>query len=90
MIDRRTFIQGAAFIGATPAIAALFSLLSPAQRHLSPVSSRLPQTAETEMNANSIVFKIDGWDCGADTALDRSSATMVLIRISQSWRTTWR
>jgi hypothetical protein len=90
MIDRRTFIQRAVFVAATPAIAALFSPPSSAQSHLSTVSNRLPQTAETRMDANSIMFKIDGWNCGGDIALDRLSANTVLIRINQSWQTVWR
>ena len=90
MIDRRTFLQRAAFVAATPPLAALFPLPSSAQPQLSTVLNRLPQTAETRTDANALVFKIDGWDCGGDLTLDGSPANTVLIRINQSWRTAWR
>jgi hypothetical protein len=83
IMDRRTFIQRAALVAATPAIAALFPLPSPAQSDLATSLSRLSRKARTGTDPNSIVFKIDGWDCGGDTTLDQSSMNMVLIRINR-------
>ena len=53
------------------------------------------------MDRNCVVFKIDGWDRCDEKAIDGSKAALsdsvtndptddrVLIRINQSWRTTW-
>jgi hypothetical protein len=89
IMDRRTFIQGAAFVAATPAIAGLFALPLSVQSHPTEVPSQPPQAAETRSDENSI-FKIYGWDDGGEIALDRSSANTVLIRINQFWRISWR
>ena len=90
IMHRRTFIQGAAFVAATPAIAGLFALPSSVQWHATVVQSRPPQAAETGSDENPILFKIYGWDGGGQIALDRSSTNTVLIRINQFWRIAWR
>jgi hypothetical protein len=90
IMHRRTFIQGAAFVAATPAIAGLFALPTSVQSHPTEVPSRSTQAAETGSDENSILFKIYGWDDGGEIALDRSSTNTVLIRINQFWRIAWR
>jgi hypothetical protein len=90
IMHRRTFIQGAAFVAATPAIAGLFALPSSVQSRPTEVPSRSTQAAETGSDENSILFKIYGWDDGGEIALDRSSTNTVLIRINQFWRIAWR
>jgi hypothetical protein len=98
IVDRRTFIVRTA-LGATAAgLANLLPLSPTAQAHATPLPVTLP-VGETDRNC--MVFKINGWDCD-DLAMDasnRASANSltndpagdkVLIRISQSWRTTWR
>jgi len=100
MINRRTFIQGAALVATTPALEALLSFSSTVQSHV----SRLPCTPPPKMVADGkamsfIVFKIDGWDRCDELVMDRlsanpvskfSNANQVLIRINQSWQTAWR
>jgi hypothetical protein len=83
-IDRREFIQAAALVATTPALAALIPLAPTAQA--SPVPSR-SWLAPDSADANSIVFKIDGWD-DCDTRVPEESE--VSIRINQSWRAAWR
>ena len=87
VIDRRHFIQGAAFVATAPVMAALVPLSMRAASQASVLGERVPQSATTGTDANSIEFKIDGWDhCDAKVP----SANEVLIRINQSWRTGWR
>jgi hypothetical protein len=72
-IDRRSFMQGAAFIAVTPAFAGLF----PA----APTTSRAREMAslpEKGTQGDRIVFKIDGWDLDAKNPSDN----VVLIRIN--------
>ena len=83
-IDRRAFIQCAAVVATTPAFAALLPLSPTVQA--SPVPNRSP-LAWDSTEANSIVFKIAGWDCYDAKG---SAEDEVLIRINQSWRTAWR
>jgi hypothetical protein len=84
IIDRRTFIQCATVAATTQALAALLPLSSHAQNAPAPGASHL---AAELRDANSIVFKIDGWDCSdAETSADNE----VLIRINHSWRAAWR
>jgi hypothetical protein len=81
-IDRRTFIQCAGVAAATPVFAALLPL-SPSAK-ASPLSrSSLAQDAT---NADSTVFKIDGWD---DCNRELLTGSEVSIRINQSWRAAW-
>jgi hypothetical protein len=58
-IERRTFIQRAALVAATPALANLLSLSSIAQSQAS-LGSLPPQPAVDEMSLNCPLFKIDG------------------------------
>jgi hypothetical protein len=100
MVDRRTFIQGAALVATTPVLEALLSFSSTVQSHVSLLAcTPPPQMAGDETAMSSIVFKIDGWDRCDELAMDRlsantvtrfSDANQVLIRINQSWRTAWR
>jgi len=100
MIDRRTFIQGAALVATTPALEALLSFSSTVQSHVSLLPCTPPPQMAGDGTAMSfIVFKIDGWDRCDELAMDRlsanpvtkfSTANQVLIRINQSWRTAWR
>jgi len=100
MIDRRTFLQGAALVVTPPALAALFSFSSTVQSRASRLPCALPPpTAGSGTAVNAIVFKIGGWDRCGDFARDRSSADPVTkdstanevwIRINQSWRSAWR
>lgn len=84
MINRRSFIQSAIVVAATPALATLFPLSTTARPSLGPEPS--PQAADTT-NPDRCVFKIDGWDhCEAKA----SDGNEVWIRIDQSWRTAWR
>jgi hypothetical protein len=83
-IDRRGFIQCAALVATTPVFTALLPFSPTAQAP--PVPGRLPSPRDST-DANSIVFKIDGWDCSDAKG---STENEVLIRINQSWRTAWR
>jgi len=83
-IDRRTFIQGAALVATTSAFAALSPPSSVMQASLVPAQS---PSADDATDAQSIVFKIHGWDyCDAEV----SNESEVWIRINQSWRSAWR
>ncbi len=78
MIDRRTFIQGAALLATAPAIAARLSLWSAARASL---------TTEDRKDDDSVKFKIYGWDhCDAEV----STGNEVLIRVDRSWHAAWR
>jgi hypothetical protein len=83
-IDRRSFIQSAAFVATTQAFPPLLPL--PSTMELSLVRAESP-SARDATDATCIVFKIDGWD---DRATRSVSENEVLIRINQSWRTAWR
>ena len=101
VIDRRTFIGTA--LGAAAA-ASFLSPSSTGQAHASPLPN--PSSAELAAgatNKNCVIFKIDGWDRCDDIAIDDGSGIAsadlvthddtgdhVLIKINQSWRTTWR
>jgi len=84
MIDRRAFIQGAALAATTPVIAALLPLSPHTQGSPAPGGSALTTDPH---DADSIVFKIDGWDC---SDAEHSTENEVLISISQCWRVAWR
>jgi hypothetical protein len=101
-IDRRTFIATA--LGATAATVANFTSRSStvqARTSLPPCLLKRELVA-SGMDRNCVVFKIDGWDCCDDIAIDGSkiasadlmthdpTADHVLIKINQAWRTTWR
>jgi hypothetical protein len=102
-IDRRTFILRTALFGTAAAVANSLSMSSTVQALASPLPG--PLTTELiagGMDRNCVVFKIDGWDRCDEKAIDDSTAALsdsvtndpaddkVLIRINQSWRTTWR
>ena len=93
MIDRRTFIAGAALLTATPAISALLPASSMRQSHASVISEALP------LQTDPVVITIAGWNLYDGIALDQSSTNpiakdstpnQVLIRLDRSWRTSWR
>jgi hypothetical protein len=78
MIDRRTFIQGAALLATAPAITARLPLWSVARASL---------TTEDEKDGGSVKFKIYGWDhCDAEVSIGNE----VLIRVDRSWHAAWR
>jgi hypothetical protein len=80
VINRRTFMQGAALLstgGLLSCSADLLACASPTQG--SPAS----QTAAVEANAKR-VFKVDGWE-RVDLAGDE-----VFIQVNRAWRTAWR
>ena len=78
MIDRRTFIQGAALLATAPAIAARLPLWSAARASL---------TTEDGKDEDSVKFKIYGWDhCDAEVSIGNE----VLIRVDRSWHAAWR
>jgi len=103
IVDRRTFILRTALGTTAAAIAALLPLSPTAPAHASLLPSPLPTTLRAGgTDRNCLVFKIDGWDSCDDLAMDGSNTApadsmindpagdRVLIRINQSWRTTWR
>jgi len=103
IVDRRTFIVSTALSVTAAGLANLLPPSPTAQAHASLVPTPLPTTLPTGgTDRNCVVFKIDGWNCCDDSAIYGSnraspdSATndatgdTVLIRINQSWRTTWR
>lgn len=102
MIDRRTFIVRTAIGAAAAAVASFLSLSSTPQAHASLADPSRTELVAGGMDRNSVVFKIDGWDRRDETAIDGSKIASadsaincptgdhVLIKINQSWRTTWR
>jgi hypothetical protein len=103
MLDRRTFIVRTALGATAAALANVLPVSSTAQADVSLQPSSVPAAlAAGGTDRSCIVFKIAGWDCCDDIAIDGSkiaSADLVtndptedkvLIRINQSWRTTWR
>ncbi len=101
-VDRRTFILRTALGTIAAAIAGLLPLSPTAQAYASRLPSPLPTTLPAGgTDQNCLVFKIDGWDscddamdgsntAPADSMINDPAADRVLIRINQSWRTTWR
>lgn len=87
MIDRRTFIQGAALVATTPALVALRPLSSEAQSRSSLLTTSVPPVRGDGADGNLVVFKIDGWDYFDPKG---STGNTVLIKINQSWRAAWR
>jgi hypothetical protein len=94
IVDRRTFIVASApFLAAASALASFPSLLPGA------APSQLPAVTD---DVEGVVFKIAGWDRGAEVAEDclgKSSAGLIasstmsdeiFISINRSWRTAWR
>jgi hypothetical protein len=100
MINRRGFIRDAAILVTIPALGGSRSFSSTVQAHASTPAHSLP--AEIDLLAadlNSIVFRIEGWDCCEVPSVDclsanrdaiKSTTNELSIRISQSWRTAWR
>jgi hypothetical protein len=85
-IDRRTFIQGAAFFATAPVIAAMLPLSSTAPSQVSQLGGPAREMVE-DATDNSTIFKIDGWD---RYNAEGPAGDEVLIKINQSWRTGWR
>jgi hypothetical protein len=102
-IGRRTLILGAGVAATASALANFLSFSSTALSH----ASRLPDPLLSQLPAGGtdigcLVFKIDGWDCRDDIAIDGamigstdpvtdgSAGEQVLISINRSWRTAWR
>jgi hypothetical protein len=81
IIDRRSFIQGSAFIASASVLATLIPRSLAAQIQ----SVRSEQSADAAVESP-VVFRIDGWNLDAE----RSEGNDMLIRINQSWRTAWR
>ena len=100
IVDRRTFLVRAALVVAGVALANLSPTLSTVQAHASLLPN--PRRASMATDRNSVVFRIDGWDCCDDIAIDGSKIASadfasndppgdpVWIRMNQSWRATWR
>ena len=101
VIDRRTFVLTSLGAGMAAAVANFLSLSSTPQARRSPLPNPLPtQLIPGGTDMNSVVFKIDGWDCcdegeindskmaWADLLNREPNGNHVLIRINQSWRTT--
>jgi hypothetical protein len=82
-IDRRTFLQEAAFFAMTPAIAAFLPRTSIAQQ---PRAKSAVEKLEGGTESKLVEFKIDGWKLSAE----RPTENEFLISINQSWRTAWR
>jgi len=103
IVDRRTFIVCTAFGAAAAALANLSLPFSTVEAHESLLPSPVPTSvAAAATDRNSVVFKIDGWDCCEAVAIDGSKSVSadfasngpaddrVRIRMNQSWRATWR
>ena len=103
MIGRRTFALGTAIVATAPALAKPLLLLSAARPSASLLPDSFPPlspSSGTDMSC--LVFKIDGWDHCADTAIDGTTTAsadpvtndptgdQMWISINQSWRTAWR
>lgn len=100
-INRRTFILRIASGAAAAALANILPLSSTSQEPTS-LPDPLTEVVATGSNGNCVVFKIDGWDRCDDIAIGCSKIALadlvtqdqtgdhVLIKINQSWRTTWR
>ena len=102
-IGRRDLIRGAALLGPASAIANLTFTSSILPAHAARVSDLFPQRPPVGgENMGRVAFRIDGWECNDEIAIDRSriptrdSAHLTLldhevwIGINQSWRATWR
>jgi hypothetical protein len=83
ILDRRTFLQEAAFFAMTPAIAAFLPRTSTAQQ---PRAKSAVEKLEGGTESKLVGFKIDGWELETRVPAENQ----VLIRINQSWRTAWR
>jgi hypothetical protein len=91
IINRRIFVQSAALVGAAPVLANLLLLPSGTQSREFQKTALMPaQHTRVNSDANSSLFKIDGWDRN-DIGVDRSQLdSHTVIRLTQSWRTAWR
>jgi hypothetical protein len=102
-IDRRTFILRTALFGTATAVATFLPLASTVQALASPLEDPVAtELIAGGMDRNCVVLKVDGWDRCDEKAIDGSRAALsdsvtndpndgrALIRINQSWRTTWR
>jgi hypothetical protein len=102
MINRRTFVQSAALVGAAPVLANLLLLPSESKSREILNTEPIPsQHTRAYSDKNSAMFKIDGWDWpdigvdrteleSADRISGTSSDRQPVIRLTQSWRTAWR
>jgi hypothetical protein len=98
LIDRRTFMQGAALLAA--------SGLMPLSRGVQAYASLRPGSLPTQMAVGGTgtqpVFKVEGWDRRDDipvgllktSSTDHSMGDLdggeVFIRVNQAWRSAWR
>ena len=96
VIDRRTFLRVSGFAAAGPALVSL-GLLARAEPSQAAQLSSTSDAPQPAVSTN--LFKIDGWDCCGDITTDRSLAVAaiddstrdpVLIKVTRSWRTSWR
>lgn len=103
MINRRIFVQNSVLVVAAPALGSLVPLSFANQTDALPHSELIPiQHTEVDTPMNSALFKIDGWDGCDDIGLGRSQSESVdrfsnitndsqaVIRLTQSWRASWR
>ena len=90
VIDRRTFIQSAAFLSTGGVLfysADVFANVSPTVR-----SGSAQTKAETDAKR---VFKVDGWDRDDHRPLEHLNSAdfagdEVFIQVNRAWRTAWR
>jgi hypothetical protein len=103
MINRRIFLQNSVLVVAAPALANLMPLSFANQSDALPHSEPIPiQHTEVDTPMNSALLKIDGWDYCNDITFGRSQSESVdrfsnnpidsqaVIRLTQSWRASWR
>jgi hypothetical protein len=103
IINRRTFVQNSVLVGAAPALANLVSLSFANQKDSLPHSEPIPiQHPEVDTPMNSSLFKIAGWDCCSNIGFGLSQSqsehrfsnitndSQAVIRLTQSWRASWR
>jgi len=100
VMDRRIFVLTSLGAGMAAAVANFLSQSSTPQARRSPLPNPLPtQLIPGGTDMNSVVFKLDGWDCcdieisgstmaAAHLLMREPTENYVLIKMSQSWRTT--
>jgi hypothetical protein len=81
LIDRRSFMQGAALFAAGSLLPLSSDSESCASSHQGTASTESVVTG----TAPSLAFRVNGWD-----SLGESSGDEIFISVSHVWRTAWR
>jgi hypothetical protein len=96
MLDRRSFLSTTLGAAAAAAVAIFLSLSSTVEAQTPLPAPLSTQPITSGIDKNCVAFKIDGWnrcdavEIGGSMASPHPTEDHVVIKLNQSWRSTWR